>query len=87
METFQTMGTVLLALSGCSFLLLALFDKPLRSRLPRTQPHSGIAATVGLLRATLAKLKLADTAGRRIAETAATRHASAKGSPALKKVA
>ena len=71
METIQLIGTVLFALSALGFLSLAVFEKPLgrgqRIHAGRgLEPAFGISVAVRLLRACLAKLKVAAAGDRRL---------------------
>jgi hypothetical protein len=73
MEIIQTIGTILFGLSALGFLLLAVFDTSLGARqqafaTPEAEAGSGIPAAVRLLRASLAKLKLAAAGNRRLRE-------------------
>jgi hypothetical protein len=88
MVIIQTIGTILLALSALGFFLLAVFDKPLgnRQRAHMSPSGSGIIATVRLLRASLATLKLAATEKDRLSEAGDAGHSS-RVSQGLEKVA
>ena len=71
MEIIQTIGTVLFALSALGFLTFAVLEKPLgrdqRIHAGReVEPAFGISVAVRLLRACLAKLKVAAAGDRRL---------------------
>ena len=75
MDIIQTIGTILLGLTGLGFFILAVFDKPLAARsradaAPAIRSRPGIFVPVRLLRSMLAKLKLAAAGGYRVGETA-----------------
>lgn len=91
MVIIQTIGTILLALSALGFFLLAVFDKPLsnwqRAHMsPDVDTGSGIIATIRLLRASLATLKLAAAEKNRLGEAGDAGHSS-RVSQGLEKVA
>jgi hypothetical protein len=91
MEIIQTIGTILFAMTAVGFLFLAVFDRPLsnwqRARIsPDVESDSGITATVRLLRASLAALKVPAAEENRLGEAGDARH-SPRVSQDLEKVA